>query len=1194
MKTVTLMKVFPVLVGLVCSIAFSPAQGYTQKQSSESSLPELVTYYSVKEYRTHIPELSNRITINLSNVSVAEALFRIAEKADLEIAFDEGAFSSGRNVTISSSSISVAEALEAALKDTGYESVITSRRQIMIKESEAGSQTAEEEIPILITGQVVDADTGEPLMGVTVFVLGTQTGTTTNMDGRFEIDVPNQNSVLAFSYVGYVRQELTVGDRTTINVELASDVALLDDVVVVGYGVQRRTEVTGSVASIRSRDIEGVPVASFENALQGRLAGVNVAESSGEPGAAPQILIRGTGSISAGNQPLFVIDGVPISQNLGLQDNISFGSAENIQPSSNPLATLNPNDIESIEVLKDASAAAIYGSRGSNGVILITTKRGNFDQPTVINFRSYAGVQSVFNRPDLMNAEELIQYTKDARNNTYLFQRDPTNPASPTYNPLFDPDTNAGREDNGATGNHLIPDPYVNWDGTDTDWVSLVLEPSVLQNYDMSVTGGSSTMSYFLGAGYMDQSGIIDGSGFKRYSLRSSLTGQITEKFRLEFQVNAAFNEHDRVQAHGPYFWNPPGIIYSAMTQTPVVSPYLEDGVTYRQVEGSHNDLGAGMTTTQHPLAVRDYIDDTVQNNRIFGSLSGAYSFLENLEFKTMLGYDLDNYQRAFYQGNQLFYRGGSPRPFSQSSAAQSFNWLWENTLNYNMSIGENQRINAVVGVTAQKQRNEQNRITAINFPDDQVTTINGGQVTGGTQRIEEWSLFSMLARVNYSLLDRYLVTATVRSDRSSRFGSNNQTGIFPSVSVGWQVMNEPFMSEVDLFNEIKPRLSYGITGNFEIPNYGSIGLVSPTNYVLNDQVIPGAAPSTLGNSELTWETTRQFNIGLDYAMLSDRIYGSFDYYISNTTDLLLFVNVPSSTGFTSALTNIGEVENKGFEIQFTSRNVVNSTIQWATDFNFGSNANKVTKLGDEGDPILSAGAAGIRHITMIGKPIGSYYGYVHDGIYMTQSEIDNGPQDLEGNPQLGDIRFKDVNGDGVINADDRTVIGNYQPDFQWGITNRFNYRNLDFSFFLQGVEGREILNLTSRHLKNGEANFNSYAVLNDRWISPENPGDGYHPRADRVSAGNNNRPSSYQVEDGSYVKLKNITLGYTLPPELLGNIASRARIYGSVTNVAIWSNYLGWNPEVNLQAGSALTPGEDYGAYPLSRAFQFGIDISF
>lgn len=1181
-----------VLVVMISSLV--PNKASTQIQFLNSKLSQL-DLYSVKEYGNQLKELKSPISVNFKDVPITEALFQVAEKADLEIAFDSGVFSENDLVTLQTGEISVAETFEQLLKDTEYETVITSSRQILLREREAEEENNQEVI-VDVEGQVVDADTGEPLVGVTVFVIGTQTGTTTDAEGRFSLTVPDGGEVLGFTYVGYEGQEVPIGDETEFFIELTSDISMMDDIVVVGYGTQQREEVTGSVASIGGEMIENNPATSFENALQGRLAGVNVAESSGEPGAAPQITIRGTGSISAGNDPLYVIDGVPLSQNFNQQGSIGSQRASFQPQPANPLATLNPNDIESIEVLKDASSAAIYGSRGSNGVILVSTKKGSKNTSPQINVRSYVGTQSVFNEPELMNAEEVIDYTKDARNNTYLREEDPTNPASDNFNPQYDPDTNAGRPMEGDpdfNANHIIPEAYVNWDGTDTDWLDLVYGPSQVQNYDMSVSGGSETVTYMIGGGFLDQAGIIEGSGFERYSLKTSLTGDFTERLQVGLQLNAALTENNRKSANAPYFGTPPGIIYSAMTQSPVVDPFNADG-TYRQLEGSHNELGGGMTTTNHPLAVRDFIDEEIKNNRIYGNLYGQYSILENLEFKSLLGYDVDNYQRSFYQGTQLYYRGGDPRPFGQSSSAQSYNWLWENTLNYTNTFGQDHKLNALAGYTVQKQTDERNSVIAQNFPDDQVQTVNGGQITGGSQVIEEWSLVSALARVNYVFKERYLLTATIRSDRSSRFGAENQTGVFPSVSLGWQLTNEPFMEDQDLFNQLKPRISYGVTGNFLIPNYGSIGLISSSNYVFSDQLVASVAPVTLGNEELTWETTKQLNLGIDYALMQDRIYGSFEYYVSNTEDLLLNVNIPAVTGFTSALTNVGEVENKGFEAQLTSRNVVGD-FNWSTDFNFGSNQNEVKKLGPEGDDILVPGAAGVRHITTIGEAIGSYYGYDVVGVFQNQEEIDNAPAvDTQGDPTPGDFQFRDVNEDGVIDADDRTIIGSYHPDFTWGITNRFNWKNIDFSFFFQGVEGREIMNLTARHLKNGEANFGSYAVLNDRWRSPENPGNGKHPKAERTSGGNNNRPSSYQVEDGSYVKLKNITLGYNLPQDIVSNFARNVRLYGSVTNVAIWTDYNGFNPEVNLQPGEGLTPGEDYGAYPLSRSFQIGIDISF
>lgn len=1037
-----------------------------------------------------------------------------------------------------------------------------------------------------LTGSVVDASTGESLPTVNVVVQGTTIGTSTDFDGRFELVVPDDAQILVFSYVGYVTQEVEIGSQTTFEIALQPDFVALEDLVVVGYGTQQRAEITGSVSSINTEEIEAVPVSSFENALQGRLAGVNVAESTGEPGATPQITVRGTGSISAGNDPLIVIDGVPVSKNLNLQPALTSQRASFQPPKVNPLATINPRDIASIEVLKDASAAAIYGSRGSNGVILITTKKGQSGRPRV-SFSTYAGVSDAFNVPDMMNAEEVIAYTKDARNNNYL---DDIALGRTPDNPLYNPDNNAGRPN---VANYLIPEKYVNWDGTDTDWLDLVLSSATIQNYDVSVSGGTENSNYLFSAGYLTQEGIIDGSKFDRYTIKVNLGHSLNDKVDFGLSLNTALTRHDRMPANAPYFGNPPGIIYSALVHSPVIKPYNADG-TINQLD-NQSYLGGGTTTASNPLAIMKYISEDIQTNRMFGSVFGEYDVLPNLTFKSLVGFDVENYQQNYYRGNEFLYRNQtSGNPYGQASAADAFNWLWENTLNYAEDFGKHS-VNVIAGYTAQKQEDNSTYLVAQSYPDDQVTTVNGGLLTGGSQSQEEWSLVSALARVNYAYDSKYLLTATIRSDKSSRFGADNQTGVFPSVSVGWRLSEEDFISS-ELFSELKARASYGVTGNFFIPNYGAIGLLGEANYPTGGNEESGTAPATFSNSELTWETTYQTNVGLDFALLSDRIYGSLDTYWSTTQDLLLFVTVPAATGFSTALQNIGEVQNNGFEFSITSRNLVGE-FTWSTDFNIAANRNEVTKLGPEGDPILSSGGAGQRHITMIGEELGSYYGYVVEGIYQNAADIANSPSDaLAPAPQPGDFKFKDVNGDGVITSADRTITGSYHPDYTYGITNRFSYKNFDMSIFIQGVEGREILNLTARHLKNGEANFNSYAALNDRWISESNPGGGVHPRADRATAlhGNNNRPSSYQVEDGSYVKIKSLTIGYELPRSIIQDKLSRARVYLSANNLAIWTDYLGFNPEVSLQPGSSLTPGEDYGAYPLSRTIQLGLDISF
>nr|MBX2875057.1 SusC/RagA family TonB-linked outer membrane protein [Saprospiraceae bacterium] len=599
----------------------------------------------------------------------------------------------------------------------------------------------------------------------------------------------------------------------------------------------------------------------------------------------------------------------------------------------------------------------------------------------------------------------------------------------------------------------------------------------------------------------------------------------------------------------------------------------------------------SSMTSASNPLAIMEAIDDKLNQFRTLSNLYAEYDLAEGLTFKTFLGVDINNYKRNFFRKNSLLYRTAQTgEPYGQSSSSESVNWLAEQTLSYTGTFGTGHSITAVAGYTAQKEKLDVNTVIADNFPDDLVPTVSGGQVVQGTAVQEEWSLVSMLARVNYDYNDQFLLTASIRSDRSSRFGAGNKTGIFPSVSVGWRIANG---ANSNWLSDLKLRASWGETGNFLIPNYASIGLLDPANYTFGGGLVNGISPSTISNQNLSWEKTSSYDIGLDFGFLDDRVYGSIEYYNATTSDLLLAVQIPAALGFTNALTNIGEVVNKGFELSLTSRNTTGK-LKWTTNLNFSSVDNEVTKLGPSGDPILSSGGAGNRHITRIGDPLGSYYGYVTDGIYQSQAEIDAGPVDQIATPRPGDFRWKDINGDGVINASDRTVTGNYLPDFTYGMTNTFSYDNISFSFLLQGVQGAEVLNLTRRHMGNGEANYNSYAEWTQRWRSPEQPGNGEIPRANRQTGNSNNRPSSYQVEDASYFRLRNVTIAYSFPETSLGRTFSGLRIYASGTNLLTVTDYLGYNPEVNNIESNVNVQGEDYGAYPLSKVFTFGVNATF
>jgi len=1043
------------------------------------------------------------------------------------------------------------------------------------------------QIQQMLSGTVFGED-GIPLIGASIVAKGSTVGTTTDFDGKFELSLPEGSSVIQVSYIGFKTKEVNVSGQTSVTITMEPDAAALEEVVVVGYGTLAKKRVTGSVISITPEAIMEVPALSPESAIIGQVAGVQVQETSGEPGASPNIRVRGSGSISAGNDPLFVIDGIPISRNLtsvGVNGGVASRSEAFQPPPVNPLATLNPNDIESIQVLKDASAAAIYGSRGGNGVLLITTKKGSTTEKGRFSFDSFISLQDVANRIDLMNASELIDFTTDARNNNYL--------SSVEGASINDP---IGPNDRGNT-NYELPELFINWDGTDTDWQDVIFKTGIVNTYNFSYASPlKNNTSFFTSVGYYKQTGVVEKAKFERYNVMLNLNSQLTEKLNLDFRVAPTITENQRVPASAPYFATPPGVIYSALVHSPTVAPYNPDGTINQRNNQSY--LGGGTTTASNPLAIIQAIDDEIFQFQTRASVGLSYEILPELTFKTFGGTYLNLYNQDFYQGNTLLFREATEgESYAQATSSTEVNWLWENTLNWDKEFGDH-FINAIIGYTAQKDNIAVKQVLADNFPDDLVTTISGGQVFAGTSAKEQWTLASSLFRLNYAFKDKYLLTGTFRSDRSSRFGADNQTGYFPSVSVGWRLNEEAFLQSIDAISELKLRFSWGETGNFEIPNYGAIGLLSPYNYNLAGNEVNGLIQSTIPNPELTWEKSQQTNVGLEFGLFNNRVFLLADYYTTKTSDLLLNVSISSVSGFQTTLQNLGEVENKGFEIALSSKNFVGD-FSWDTDINFSTNKNEVLSLNENNEPIFSAGSAGIRHVTRVGDPIGSYYGYVVDGIYQSEAEIANAPIDTQApDPGVGDFRFKDIDGDGQITPDDRTVTGSYFPDFTWGINNRLSYKNIDFSLLIQGVEGNEILNLTSRHLKNGEANFNSYAVFNDRWRSPSDPGNGKIPRADRESGnhGNNSRPSSFQVEDGSFIRLRNVTLGYSVPTKnLFGNSGiDRLRFYITGTNLFTITDYLGYNPEVSNISTNSLTPGEDYGAYPLTRSFTMGVNLTF
>jgi TonB-linked SusC/RagA family outer membrane protein len=1011
-----------------------------------------------------------------------------------------------------------------------------------------------------IQGKVTSLESTDGLPGVNVVEKGTSNGTVTDVDGNYRINV-NEGAVLVFSSVGFTTEEIAIGNRSVIDLVMAADIQQLQELVVVGYGTQAKRDVTGSVASISAESLKDLPVASITESLSGQMAGVQIQQTSGAPGSGLTVRVRGTGSISAGNSPLYVVDGYPLGQ-----DNISM---------------INPNDIESIDVLKDASAAAIYGSRGANGVVLITTKRGKAGKPK-ISLDVFGGIQEVPTTIDMLNGEQFADLGREAFNNAWI---DRGGSAS---------DPNDARPNNERL---RIPDHFTNPAlRTDTDWQDEIFRVAAMQNYQVSISGGNETSRYLISGNYFNQDGIVENSNFKRFSFRANVDADLSKKITvgLNLAPSVSFEKRPPTDGH----WASDGAVNASLAILPSLPVYNEDGSYAMMASPGYGLTGFGLPGVANPVAFVKEINNDLSRLRLLGNVYAEWEIMDGLTFKTTFGSDLNteriNYFRpSIVPSNQQV---APTIPRGNTESFQDINWLNENTLNYTKTFGEQHTLNALLGYSVQKASFERSRVNADNYPNDLVETVNAGVITGGNFNIEEWSLISYLGRVNYDFANKYLITATIRRDGSSRFGSGNRWGVFPSGSIGWRVSEESFMSGIRTISDLKLRASYGLTGNNLIPNYGAIGLLGSADYVFGagtGSLANGLAPTTITNLGLSWETTRQLNVGIDLGILQDRLFLMVDHYVSNTSDLLLNVPVPTSTGFSTALQNIGEVRNTGWEFTLNANTVSTSNFDWDTDFNISFNRNEVLALGPLGDPIRSGSGIGETHITIIGEPIGNFFGYIQEGVYLNQQDLDNSPRFPNSRP--GDVKYKDVDGDGALTPNDRTNIGNNQPDFIWGFTNRLSYKNFDLNFILQGVQGGEILNLSSRFISNLEGNQNQRAEVLNRWKSPQEPGDGKIPRANSRTTGNNNSVSTRWVEDGSFMRIRNLTIGYNLPQDLASNLKlSGARVYLGIQNLATFTDYRGYNPEVNLGGDQALTPGTDYGGFPLARTYTLGVNLNF
>lgn len=1108
--------------------------------------------------------------------SLTELFREIENKTDFSFFYTDAVVSGQSGLSFAKTSGTVEQHLYQIATQTNLRfkqvnntiSVIAHRTGEALVETEAQREK--------ISGTVKD-ESGMGLPGVTVLVEGTTTGTVTDIDGNFSIEA-SEGQALIFSFIGLQRQRIVVGSATLLDVVMRTEENNLEEFVVVGYGTLQKKDITGSVSAISSEELKDQPVVSVDQAIAGRLAGVVVTQATGAPGGGTSVRIRGAGSLSAGNEPLYVVDGFPVTNDFDQRNN--------------PLNTINPNDIDNIQVLKDASATAIYGSRGSNGVILITTKSGK-NGMSKIDFSISTGVQQVEKTLDVLNATDFAYYVNESRNNAWV-NSGPGRSAS---------DPNSVRLNNVM---YLLPEVLSNPEslGEGTNWQDEIFRTASMSNYQLNFSGGNEKTKYFVSGGYMSQEGVIINSDLERYSFRVNVESQMNKRVKVGANITPSYTFSNQSLAEGN--WQGGGIIQSAITAAPHLTPYDEFG-NYTKITGQ----GIGLSEVDNPVKIAKEYFHQQQNLRLLGTSFAEFSLIDNLKFKALVGADIRNFREDIFSSSIINPNSvNATKPAVGTNAtSQTRNWLSEFTLSYNKSIGKH-HFDAVLGYTVQQESLDVNRMTGTNFANDNIKTINAaGLISSATSTKEEWALISYLARVNYNYDDRYLLTATFRRDGSSRFGEDNRWGSFPSVSLGWRISEEQFMEDVSWLSELRLRTSYGLTGNNFITNYGSIGLTSIENYPLGlngGTVSNGIRLSNIPNSTLGWERNSQADLGIEIGLLQNRIYASADYYNKITSDLLLNVPVPTLTGYSTALQNIGEIQNKGFEFTVTSRNTVGK-LKWTTDLNFSTNNIEVKALGPDGSPIISrqaTSASAPTHITEIGSAPGSFFGYNVIGVYQNQEEVDSSPVILNGNGTVqskpGQLKFEDVNGDGVINADDRRVLGSPFPDFTWGMTNSFTYKNIDFAFTLQGVQGFEVLNLARRYYGNYAGSYNVLSSASNGWMSESDRGDGVSPMIDRNFngyAGSTvvNNVTSLFVEDGSFLRLRNITLGYNLPASLLEKAKlSSARFSFTVQNAYTFTDYEGYNPEVSAQGGSPLVPGVDAGGYPLARTFMFGLNVGF
>ncbi len=1110
------------------------------------------------------------LLVQVSAKSSAQKLTYSAARTSIDAIFKEITRQTGYDVVYAVANIDKDRRISVNFKDTPLDKVmdvclnnssatyVIEDKTILIKrqtrDAQKDARSSQVVRPIFqqrILGRVTDKD-GVALPDVTVTVKGSNKGTTADANGNYSLEAVDENAILVFSLVGYHRKEEIVRGRRQINVVLEQEVAGLDEVVVVGFGTVKKSDVTSSISKIGGDAFAMQPLPTLGEALAGRLAGVRAQHASGKPGADLKIRIRGVNSITGNTNPLYVIDGIP---------------RENMEG-------INPSDIESIQVLKDASASSIYGSRGGNGIVLIETKKAT-GKPT-FSVETYAGFQENAKKLPMMNKNEFLAYHSWIRNEMWLRQggsmKDPISSRPSQYR---------------------LPDEWFSDSREDTDWQDIISVRAPMQNYHISGSGKGDVGSFYLSAGYVDQDGTIFNTYYKRADLRFNGTLNVGDNVTIGANLAPSFSTADDRGSEGKEL-----VLHHALLQPPIV-----------QVDEATRDWGypAGLFLN-FPNSL-ERLKQTTNNTRqnIFNtSIWGEYRIIDGLTFKTLLNYDSRNQNYEYFQAGNVVFVSGIAQGSSNSSTAKDVGI--QNTLTFDRTFADH-TLNAVLGQTTNHYTIFNINAVATGWPNDLIETLNVANrpTTASTTKYASSSA-SFFGRVSYGFQDKYLVNASLRYDGSSRFGQDNRWGLFPSVSMGWKVNNEQFLEDNKWINLLKVRGSWGMAGNDRIGYYDYMAMLSVVNNTWGESVVSGLAPRNMENQLLRWESTKTTNIGVDFWAFNNRLQFSFDYFDNVTDDLLFNVPLPSTTGFTSFRDNVGSVSNSGWELDLTTTNTT-GLIDWRTSFNLSKTHNKVLDMGGVNRFVETFWGA--QFITAVGGPVSQYYLYRTDGLLMPENFDGQGVATVPILPgqKEGNVKYIDQNGDGLINSMDLVPYGSNIPDFVFGFTNTIGWKDLTLSFLLQGQVGGEVMFLGSRNYDDGaNITFNQF----NRWLraykpdyeSIYGPGENPIPNIEGVDMtwdgetpyvfdtkfdGN----SDFRVYDSSFLRVKNVTLNYKIPQSLIGRIGlTSAQVYTSVSNLLTFDNYPGWNVEADNQG--LTQQGVDYVTYPLSRTFTIGAKLSF